>query len=139
MSANIVSENIASENTDGDGDLVIRVVAMPADTNMNGDIFGGWVLSQMDLGGGVAARKYASGKFVTVAIDSMKFIKPVAVGDTLCVYARKTKIGSTSIAFHISAYVTRQGCGPREKVTEADFVYVHINDKGTPSAIEKYK
>jgi len=118
-----------------DDNLVIRVVAMPADTNMNGDIFGGWVLSQMDLGGGVAARKYARGKFVTVAIDSMKFIKPVSVGDTLCIYAKHLKTGNTSVSFHLTTYVTRQGCGPREKVTEADFTYVHIGDDGSPKAI----
>jgi acyl-CoA thioesterase YciA len=118
-----------------DGDLVIRVVAMPADTNMNGDIFGGWVLSQMDLGGGVAARKHAKGKFVTVAINSMQFIKPVEVGDTLCIYAKHLKTGNTSISFHLTTYVTRQGCRPREQVTEADFTYVHIGDDGNPKAI----
>lgn len=124
-----------SKQTDDHGKLVIRVVAMPADTNMNGDIFGGWVLSQMDLGGGVAARKYAAGKFATVAIDSMKFIKPVSVGDTLCVYAKHIKTGRTSISFHITTYVTRQGCGPREKVTEADFTYVHIDKHGKSKPI----
>lgn len=124
-----------SDNSNRDGELVIKVVAMPADCNMNGDIFGGWVLSQMDLGGGVAARNYAKGRFVTVTIDAMKFIKPVDVGDTLCIYAKHIKTGNTSITFHLSAYVTRQGFGDNEKVTEADFTYVYIGDDGRPKTI----
>ena len=124
-------------NENDNGMLVIRVVAMPADTNMNGDIFGGWVLSQMDLGGGVAARKYASGKFVTAGIKEMAFIKPVAVGDTLCIYAKHIKTGKTSITFHLTAFVTRGGVGPHEKVTEADFTYVHIGENGKPTGVIK--
>lgn len=118
-------------------ELVIRTIAMPADTNFNGDIFGGWLVSQMDLGGAVAARKAVNGRIVTVAIDSMKFIKPVNVGDTVCIYAEKVKEGTTSVAFNISAYVTRQGIHCHEKVTEARFTYVHINEKGKATPIQK--
>lgn len=117
--------------------LVIRTIAMPADTNFNGDIFGGWVVSQMDLGGAVAARKDVGGRVVTIAIDQMKFMKPVQSGDTVCIYAEKVHVGRTSIAYKISTYVTRRGIEPREKVTEAVFTYVHIDDNGIPTPFKQ--
>jgi len=117
------------------GILVIKVVAMPSNTNMNGDIFGGWVLSHMDLGGIVAAKKYASGKFVTAGIQETAFIKPVSVGDILSIYAKHIKTGNTSITFHLTAFVNRFGTGPYEKVTEASFTYVHIGKDKKPKKI----
>ena len=84
------------------GDLCIRTLAMPADTNQNGDIFGGWLLSQMDIGGGIFASKTAKSRTVTVAIDAMNFRKPVFVGDLVSVHANLVRIGKTSITVHLS-------------------------------------
>src|ERR1044072_1504025 len=94
--------------TEPTGDLTIRTVAMPADTNANGDIFGGWLLSQMDLGGGVFASKIANSRTVTVAIEAMNFRKPVFVGDLVSVYANLVRIGRTSITVHLEAWVMRR-------------------------------
>ena len=120
---------------ENDGDLVIRTLAMPSNTNINGDIFGGWIISQMDIGGCIAAQKITNGKVVTVAIDSMKFVKPISIGDTVCVYAKKIKKGNTSIKYSIKTYVTRRNTNHREKVTEAIFTYVKVNEDGIPVKI----
>ena len=120
-----------------DGDLVIRTLAMPSDTNVNGDIFGGWILSQMDIGGSISACKITKGKTVTVAIDSMKFISPVSVGDVICIYAKLLKTGTTSLRFNIRTYVTRKDTHVRELVTQADFTYVNIGVDGKPKSISK--
>ena len=120
-----------------DGDLVIRTLAMPSDTNVNGDIFGGWILSQMDIGGSISACKITKGKTVTVAIDSMKFISPVSVGDVICIYAKLLKTGNTSLSFNIRTYVTRKETHTRELVTEAEFTYVNIGIDGKPKTINK--
>src|SRR6202050_5499847 len=90
------------------GDLCIRTLAMPADTNQNGDVFGGWLLSQMDLGGGVFASKLAKSRTVTVAIEAMNFRKPVYVGDLVSVHANLVRIGKTSITVHLEAWVLRR-------------------------------
>ncbi|NBH63929.1 acyl-CoA thioesterase [Francisella noatunensis subsp. noatunensis] len=124
---------------ENDGELVIRTLAMPADTNVNGDIFGGWILSQMDIGGSILAHKITKGKTVTVAIDSMKFISPVAVGDTICIYAKIVNIGNTSLKLHLKTYVTRKYTEKRDLVTQADFSYVNIGDNGKPKPINKDK
>ncbi len=114
-----------------EGDLVVRTIAMPKDTNFNGDIFGGWLLSQMDLGGAVAARKLSKSRIVTVAIDGMRFRNPVKVGDTICCYAKLEKIGSTSMSFKIMAWVNEGGISDvRLCVTEALFTYVAIDHEG---------
>ena len=89
------------------GDLTVRVAAMPADTNANGDIFGGWVLSQMDVAGGIAAAEHAKGRVATIAIDAMTFIRPVKVGDVLCVYTAIDRVGRTSLKIHIEAWARR--------------------------------
>ena len=112
------------------GDLTIRTVAMPADTNANGDIFGGWVLSQMDLAAGIAAAQRAKGRVATIAIDAMKFLKPVHVGDVLCVYSRITKCGRTSMAIQLEAWALRNRIGERVKVTEGVFTFVAIDGQG---------
>ena len=119
------------------GDLVLRDLAMPADTNPDGDIFGGWLLSQMDIAGGMAARQKAGGRVATVAIDSMVFHKPVNVGDVLCCYADLLKIGTSSMTFQIQAHVMRQGSGERELVTEGKFTFVAIGDDKRPRPINK--
>jgi len=117
------------------GDLTVRLIAMPADTNANGDIFGGWVLSQMDQAGGIAAVERAQGRVATVAVDGMTFIRPVRVGDVLCVYTRIEKVGRTSIKVHIEAWARRFRTHSREKVTDAVFTMVAIDDDGRPRVV----
>lgn len=119
-----------------DGELVIRTLAMPLDANIYGDIFGGWILSQMDIGGSIATHKKIKTKAVTVAINSMKFLSPVSIGDVICIYAKLIKIGTTSIQYHLKTYVTRKDTGSRELVTEAEFTYVKIGQDGKPARIE---
>ena len=112
------------------GELAIRIVAMPADTNANGDIFGGWVLSRMDQAGGVAAVERAQGRVVTVALDAMTFIRPVRVGDVLCVYTEILSVGRTSMKLHVEAWAQRFRTHTMEKVTTAIFTFVAIDDEG---------
>ncbi|MBK9082580.1 MAG: acyl-CoA thioesterase [Rhizobiales bacterium] len=117
------------------GELTVRLIAMPSDTNANGDIFGGWVLSQMDQAGGIAAVERAQGRVVTVAIDAMTFIRPVRVGDVLCVYTGIDKVGRTSMKVHIEAWAQRFRTHHREKVTDGTFTFVAIDDDGRPRPI----
>ncbi len=117
------------------GVLTVRVVAMPADTNANGDIFGGWVLSQMDMAGGVAAVERACGRVVTIKVDTMIFIRPVRVGDVLSVYTQVESVGRTSMKVHIEAWATRFITHLQEKVTDATFTFVAIDDSGRPRPI----
>jgi len=125
-----MSEPILNEQPEGE--LVIRTIAMPADTNFNGDIFGGWLISQMDLGGIVAARAISKSRATTVAIDGMKFRAPVKVGDTVCCYAKLVKVGTTSMTFKIMAWANENGVTGRKCVTEALFTYVAIDENGKP-------
>jgi acyl-CoA thioesterase YciA len=118
------------------GDLCIRTLAMPADTNQNGDIFGGWLLSQMDIGGGVFASKIAKSRTVTVAIEAMNFRKPVYVGDLVSVHANLVKIGRTSITVHLEAWVLRRKEMQSILVTDGHFTYVSIDDQGHPQAVQ---
>ncbi len=89
------------------GELVLRTLAMPADTNANGDIFGGWLMSQMDMGGAILAKEIAHGRVVTVRVDGMTFLRPVAVGDVVCCYARCVKRGTTSVSINIEVWVKK--------------------------------
>jgi acyl-CoA thioesterase YciA len=118
------------------GDLCTRTLAMPADTNQNGDIFGGWLLSQMDIGGGIFASKIAKSRTVTVAIDAMNFRKPVFVGDLVSVHANLVKIGKTSITVHLEAWVLRRKEMQSILVTDGNFTYVSIDDQGHPQAVQ---
>ena len=118
------------------GTLTVRTLAMPADTNPAGDIFGGWVMSQMDIAGGIAAFERAKGRVVTVAVDSMTFISPVKVGDVLCIYCTISKVGRTSITVDIEAYARRNRISDRVKVTEGSFIYVALDDDGKPRPVE---
>ena len=120
---------------DPQGDLTLRTLAMPADTNVSGDIFGGWVLSQMDIAGGIVCAERAGGRVATVAVDAMKFIRPVKVGDVLCVYCRVTRVGRTSMAVEVEAWVRRGRLDDREKVTEAVFTFVALDDDGRPREV----
>ncbi len=118
-------------------ELVIRVVAMLADANPDGDMFGGWVLSQMDLGAWIQARKHTSHRVVTVAIDKIAFHKPVYVGDCLLVYATTERIGRTSITIQIEAMVERKESLATETVTEGHFVFVAIDESRQPIPITR--
>jgi acyl-CoA thioesterase YciA len=119
------------------GDLSIRTLAMPADTNQNGDIFGGWLLSQMDIGGGIFASKIAKSRTVTVAIEAMNFRKPVFVGDVVSVHANLVRIGKTSITVHLEAWVLRRKELNPILVTDGNFTYVSIDDDGRPQVVKQ--
>jgi acyl-CoA thioesterase YciA len=119
------------------GALTVRIIAMPADTNANGDIFGGWVLSRMDQAGGIAGVERARGRVVTVAIDAMQFIRPVRVGDVLEVYTEVESIGRTSMQIHVEAWAMRFQTHVREQVTQAMFKFVAIDEAGKPRPIPK--
>lgn len=119
------------------GELTIRTLAMPADTNPHGDIFGGWVLSQMDIAGGIFTRKESGQKTVTVAVDAMEFLRPVLVGDVICCYCKTKKVGSTSMSVDIEVWVSRQFEHDRIKVTEGTFTYVAIDATRRPVKIRR--
>ncbi len=118
------------------GELVIRTIAMPRDTNPSGDIFGGWIMSQMDLGSGILALQTARTRVVTVAMDGMSFLAPVKVGDRVACYAWVEKIGRTSIRIPVEAWVERYMTGEQVRVTQAVFTYVAIGADGRPMPIE---
>ena len=122
-------------DTEPKGELVIRAVAMPSETNPNGDIFGGWILSQMDLGGACLAKQIAKNRVVTVAIERMEFLHPVKIGDFVSCYASVAKIGRTSIVIQLETWVSRYVDDARNKVTEGCFTYVAIDAQGKPTAI----
>ncbi|MEP7239698.1 MAG: acyl-CoA thioesterase [Devosia sp.] len=119
-----------NEKSEPHGTLTIRTLAMPADTNPAGDIFGGWVISQMDIAGAIAAFERAKGRVVTVAVDAMSFIAPVKVGDILCVYTEVETVGATSITVMVEAWARRNRVDERVKVTEGQFVYVALGEDG---------
>jgi len=117
------------------GEPALRTIAMPADTNPNGDIFGGWLLSQMDLAGAIPASQRAQGRVATVAVDRMAFLNPVMVGDVLSVYARVVKVGRTSMQVKIESFLTVRVTGAEVKVTEGIFTYVAIDETGQPRPV----
>lgn len=128
-------KNASTESDEPRGELTVRTVAMPADTNANGDIFGGWVMSRMDQAGGIAGVEKTQGRVVTVAVQAMTFIRPVRVGDVLCVYTQVERIGRTSMDIHVEAWAQRFRTQIREKVTDANFTFVAIDDDGKPRPI----
>jgi acyl-CoA thioesterase YciA len=119
------------------GQPSIRIVALPADTNANGDIFGGWLVSHMDLAGGSESERRANSRVVTVAIDSMTFIKPVSVGDLVCCYTDLLKIGNTSMKFKIEVWTLSLRHAEQLKVAEGIFTYVAIDDNGHPHPVDR--
>ena len=123
--------------TEPQGELCIRTLATPADTNGNGDIFGGWLLGQMDLAGSVFAGKITKSRTVTVAIEAMNFRKAVYVGDLVSVHANLVRIGRTSIAVHLEAWVLRRKETQSILVTDGNFTYVSIDDQGHPQVIRQ--
>jgi acyl-CoA thioesterase YciA len=118
-----------------DGELSLQTIAMPADTNANGDIFGGWLVSQMDLAASIAALKIAKGRVVTVAINSMVFLTPVHVGAVVSCYAKILDIGRSSIKINIEVWIGHKNTAEPTKVTEGDFIFVAIDDHGNTRAI----
>ena len=119
------------------GELVIQTIAMPKDTNPSGDIFGGWLMSQMDLGSSILAAKTAKARVVTVAMEGMSFLQPVRVGDTVACYARVEKIGRTSIKIPVEVWATRYQTGEQVKVTHGVFTYVTLGADGKPIPVKR--
>lgn len=117
------------------GELTIQTIAMPADTNSNGDIFGGWIISQMDLAAGVIAKKTAGGRSATVAIHSMSFHRPVHIGDLVSCYGELIKVGNTSMTIKIEVWASCEA-NPPSKVTEGTFVYVAIDENNRPRPVK---
>jgi acyl-CoA thioesterase YciA len=129
--------NGTREKPTGGREPSLRTVAMPANANANGDIFGGWLLAQMDLAGAVPAMRRAKGRIATVAVDAMSFHRPVLVGDLVSIYASVSHVGRTSIRVEIEAWVERRTTGKIEKVTEGVFTYVAINKRGRKRAVPR--
>lgn len=117
------------------GELTVRVPAMPADANAAGDIFGGWVMSQMDLAAGIRGAERAGGRVVTMAVNALVFRRPVKIGDVLCVYTHVESIGRTSITLAVEAFARRHLTHRREKVTEGTFVMVALDRDGRPTPV----
>ena len=117
-------------------DPAIRVVAMPADANAYGDIFGGWLLSLMDNGAGLTAARRSKGRAVTVAMDGMQFHQPVKVGDEVSVYAEIERVGRTSMTIAVEAWRRERHLEDSIKVTEAKFTFVAVDDSGKPRAVD---
>ena len=118
------------------GDLNLRTVAMPRDTNAKGDIFGGWLVSQMDLAGGIASAEVAGGRVATVAINGMSFLTPVHVGAMVSCYTRVLEVGRSSIRILVEVWINSLHDGLPIKVTEGEFVFVAIDDRGRTRAID---
>jgi acyl-CoA thioesterase YciA len=119
------------------GELVIQTIAMPKDTNRDGDIFGGWLVAQMDLGSAILAARIAKTRVVTVAIEAMAFLHPVRVGDTVACYAWVEKIGTTSMTIPVEVWVQRYITGEEVRVTQAVFIYVAVDAKGKPIPVKR--
>lgn len=127
-----------------EGELLLRTSPMPGDTNANGDIFGGWIMSQMDIAGGMMAIEIVGGRAVTIAVDAMKFIKPVKTGDVVCCYGKVERIGTTSVTIRLEVWVKpgfRETKLERDsvfsKVTEAAYTYVAVDKEGKKRQFEK--
>jgi acyl-CoA thioesterase YciA len=126
-----------SDSVEPQGELVIQTIAMPKDTNRDGDIFGGWLVSQMDLGSAILAGKTAKSRVVTVAIEAMAFLNPVRVGDTVACYAWLDRVGRTSMKICVDVWVTRYRTGERLKVTSGVFTYVALGPDGKPIPVKR--
>ena len=137
MSGN-ASASVPRVQLPSDKELVLKVIPMPADCNASGDIFGGWVMAQVDLAGAVIPARYTQGRYATVAVNQFIFKQPVRVGDILSLFASLTRIGRTSITVQVEAYAERfHAQGSYIKVTEASLTYVALDDQGQPREIPK--
>jgi acyl-CoA thioesterase YciA len=135
-------KNLMEGSNSPKGNLILRTLAMPADTNPQGDIFGGWIMSQMDIAGGMLARERTCSRIVTVAVESITFIKPVAVGDVVCCYGEVVKIGTTSIKIDLEVWVKPTLDKPadesmKSQVTKAAFTYVAVDKEGRKKLINR--
>jgi acyl-CoA thioesterase YciA len=127
---------LAPPELDDGSQLVLRVIPLPADVNANGDIFGGWIMAQVDLAGSVLPARLARGRIATVAVNEFVFKQPVSLGDLLSFYARITRVGTTSVSVHVTVFAERKPSAPEVvKVTEADLTYVAIDAQGQPRAL----
>jgi acyl-CoA thioesterase YciA len=117
------------------GELASRVLAMPADTNPMGNIFGGWIMALMDSAGAMSATRLASGPVVTAAVSQIAFLHPVKVGDVICCYTDVVRFGVTSVTFAVEVWVLRQGQGERIKVTQAEYTFVAVDGEGRPRPV----
>lgn len=124
-----------TDNAIPQGELTLRTLAMPADANAAGDIFGGWVMAQMDLASGIRAAERARGRVVTAAVREMAFALPVKIGDTLCIYTHVEKVGRTSITLRVEAWSQRYLTPLMEKVTDATFIMVALDQDGKPTPV----
>lgn len=124
-----------TEDTTPCGELVLRTLAMPADANAAGDIFGGWVMAQMDLACGIKAAERAKGRVVTAAVREMAFAKPMKIGDTLSIYIDIARVGRTSMTLHVEAWAQRYLTDLKERVTQAEFVMVALDRGGHPTPV----
>jgi acyl-CoA thioesterase YciA len=130
-----MAEGLIEERVEYRGEPAVRTLAMPADTNPAGDIFGGWVLAQMDLAAGIVAHLRARSRVVTAALDGMAFHRPVYVGDLVSCYAKVTRIGRTSMTVEVETYARRGRTGEEVKVTEGHFTVVAIDEQGRPRPV----
>lgn len=117
------------------GEQVIRTLAMPKDTNANGDIFGGWLVSQMDIGAAIFAKQISKSRVATVAINNLVFMHPVYVGDIICCYAELAKIGTTSMTIHVEVWAISENSTERHQVTTATFVFVALDENRKPQPV----
>lgn len=121
-----------------DRELTLRLIPMPADANANGDIFGGWIMAQVDIAGAVLPLRVAKGRIATVAVNEFVFKQPVSVGDLLSFYAHVLRVGTTSVTVRVEVYAERNPAEPYVvKVTEANLTYVAIDDQGRPRPLPK--
>lgn len=125
------------ENPEPRGTLMLQTLSMPADTNPSGDIFGGWLMSQMDLAGAITAQNIAKGRVTTVAVGNMVFLRPVGVGATVSCYTDVQEIGHSSIQIMIEVWTKNANTGSVVKVTEGEFVFVAIDDNGRTRPVPK--
>jgi acyl-CoA thioesterase YciA len=125
-----------NDNPQPIGELTIQTIAMPADTNANGDIFGGWLVSQMDLAAGIAAKHRTPGRVATVAIDSIIFHRPVSVGDIVGCYTELVATGRTSMTIEVRVWTTTAATHQQQQVAEGRFIYVAIDESGRPRPVD---
>jgi acyl-CoA thioesterase YciA len=130
-----MAEQVADQSSEDRGEPAVRTLAMPADTNPAGDIFGGWVLAQMDLAAGIVAHLRARSRVVTAALDGMAFHRPVYVGDLVSCYAKVTGVGRTSMTVQVDTFARRGRTGEEVKVTEGRFTVVAIDEEGRPHPV----
>jgi len=124
------------ESTEPRGELDARTLAMPADTNPSGDMFGGWIMSMVDAAGAITATRHAEGRVVTAAVSNILFLQPVKAGDVVCCYTDIVKTGRSSITLDVEVWALRQGRGPRIKVTAAEFTFVALDEAGRPRPLD---